>query len=75
MAGSSPVFRSKTALAVFISLCSSGVEHFLGREEVVSSILTNGSKEFDEERLNDVVSDATEFDRVSVADTIKNNNW
>ena len=23
--------------------CSSGVEHFLGREEVVSSILTNGS--------------------------------
>ncbi len=25
------------------SLCSSGVEHFLGREEVVSSILTNGS--------------------------------
>ena len=26
-----------------LSLCSSGVEHFLGREEVVSSILTNGS--------------------------------
>jgi hypothetical protein len=25
------------------SRCSSGVEHFLGREEVVSSILTNGS--------------------------------
>src|SRR5205085_4332917 len=26
------------------SRCSSGVEHFLGREEVVSSILTNGSE-------------------------------
>jgi hypothetical protein len=25
------------------SRCSSVVEHFLGREEVVSSILTNGS--------------------------------
>jgi hypothetical protein len=29
---------------LYLSLCSSGVEHFLGREEVVSSILTNGSK-------------------------------
>jgi hypothetical protein len=26
------------------SRCSSGVEHFLGKEEVVSSILINGSK-------------------------------
>jgi hypothetical protein len=25
------------------SRCSSGVEHFLGKEEVVSSILINGS--------------------------------
>jgi hypothetical protein len=30
----------------YLSLCSSGVEHFLGREEVVSSILTNGSKSY-----------------------------
>jgi hypothetical protein len=27
----------------FTSRCSSGVEHFLGKEEVVSSILINGS--------------------------------
>jgi hypothetical protein len=27
-----------------ISRCSSGVEHFLGKEEVVSSILINGSE-------------------------------
>ena len=26
-----------------LSRCSSGVEHILGRDEVVSSILTNGS--------------------------------
>jgi len=28
---------------IFLSHCSSGVEHFLGKEEVVSSILINGS--------------------------------
>jgi hypothetical protein len=28
----------------FVSRCSSGVEHFLGKEEVVSSILINGSE-------------------------------
>jgi hypothetical protein len=27
--------------------CSSGVEHFLGKEEVVSSILINGSKDLE----------------------------
>jgi hypothetical protein len=51
VAGSSPVFRSKkslpaTADRVFKSCCSSGVEHFLGKEEVVSSILINSSKEY-----------------------------
>jgi hypothetical protein len=30
------------------SRCSSGVEHFLGKEEVVSSILINGSVNLDE---------------------------
>jgi hypothetical protein len=29
---------------MLISRCSSGVEHFLGKEEVVSSILINGSE-------------------------------
>ena len=29
------------------SRCSSGVEHFLGKEEVVSSILINGSSIFE----------------------------
>ena len=36
VAGSNLVFRS-------LSQCSSGVERFLGKEEVVSSILTTGS--------------------------------
>src|SRR6187402_1148215 len=30
----------------FASCCSSGVEHFLGKEEVVSSILINSSRKF-----------------------------
>ena len=37
VAGSNLVFRSK------LRQCSSGVERFLGKEEVVSSILTTGS--------------------------------
>ena|GEM_PF-6981610 len=31
----------------WLCCCSSGVEHFLGKEEVVSSILINSSKESD----------------------------
>ena len=33
----------RTALISYTSRCSSVVEHFLGKEEVVSSILINGS--------------------------------
>ena len=40
VAGSNLVFRSK------LRQCSSGVERFLGKEEVVSSILTTGSAFF-----------------------------
>ena len=36
----------------FKGRCSSGVEHFLGKEEVVSSILINGSLGFDLRREN-----------------------
>ena len=36
-------FKKKTTADKKTSRCSSVVEHFLGREEVVSSILTNGS--------------------------------
>jgi hypothetical protein len=50
--------RSQRAAGVkpldLISRCSSGVEHFLGKEEVESSILFNGSVVFFEiERLED----------------------
>ena len=38
VAGSNPVFRSR------LSRCSSGVERFLGKEKVTSSILVVGSK-------------------------------
>ena len=37
-------YKSKTRdYKLELSRCSSGVEHILGRDEVVSSILTNGS--------------------------------
>lgn len=36
-------FEPRLPLFRYLCLCSSVVEHFLGREEVVSSILTNGS--------------------------------
>jgi hypothetical protein len=45
------VERRKWRMRVNISRCSSGVEHFLGKEEVVSSILINGSNEFLEIRV------------------------
>ena len=40
VAGSNLVFRSK------LRQCSSGVERFLGKEEVASSILATGSAQF-----------------------------
>jgi hypothetical protein len=36
--------RSLMRIGDSTSRCSSGVEHFLGKEEVVSSILINGSE-------------------------------
>ena len=46
--------------------CSSVVEHFLGREEVVSSILTNGSKREVREKKQ------KEKENKSITPTIKN---
>jgi hypothetical protein len=46
MAGLSATSIRNCRMGVNISRCSSGVEHFLGKEEVVSSILINGSNEF-----------------------------
>src|SRR5664279_416686 len=41
--------------AGYKSRCSSGVEHFLGKEEVVSSILINGSDSFLKRILKDAL--------------------
>jgi hypothetical protein len=46
----------KEFLQISTSCCSSGVEHFLGKEEVVSSILINSSTGFNNLNPNFVVA-------------------